>query len=453
MLHLVQQGTADATPFLHRHQNMFQNNVHPIFLLMSFKTHVIMKFLTWNVNGIRSLPNTLSNLLSSLDSDVVCLQETKLTRDALTSDVALIAGYNSYFSFCQKRAGYSGVATFVRNSHQPTAAQDVFVDTEDPHKHLRLKAAKQSADGKKPNHRPMHRSITTFFSENSNSSTSTKSSVLFNKERLNELQSEGRVVITKHKLKDQESGSIINLHVVNVYCPRNDPDRPERAQYQLDFLKLMEFSCRNIWGADKNNAIIILGDINCAHKTIDHCDPDLDFDSNPARIWLNNILIENIDDEIKIGSSDLKFIDGFRHFYPNEAKAYTCWDVRTFARQKNYGTRIDYILIDPKLARQNFVESVAHVTNFMGSDHCPVYIKLSNKLMTLSDDNRRLPDLCSINLPKFRGGKNFQQKLTNFFEFKERNVVIKRKKENPVDNEFQTEKRNTLDKNVGIIRM
>jgi len=37
------------------------------------------KILTWNINGIRALKN-LKETLESLNADIVCLQETKITR-------------------------------------------------------------------------------------------------------------------------------------------------------------------------------------------------------------------------------------------------------------------------------------------------------------------------------------------------------------------------------------
>ena len=41
-----------------------------------------MKILTWNINGIRaaSRGKTLKQLLDSLEADIICLQETKVTR-------------------------------------------------------------------------------------------------------------------------------------------------------------------------------------------------------------------------------------------------------------------------------------------------------------------------------------------------------------------------------------
>ena len=40
-----------------------------------------MKILTWNINGIRSVKKekSLKNLFDSLEADIICLQETKIT--------------------------------------------------------------------------------------------------------------------------------------------------------------------------------------------------------------------------------------------------------------------------------------------------------------------------------------------------------------------------------------
>ena len=41
-----------------------------------------MKILTWNINGIRAAGRgrSLKDILDSLKADVICLQETKVTR-------------------------------------------------------------------------------------------------------------------------------------------------------------------------------------------------------------------------------------------------------------------------------------------------------------------------------------------------------------------------------------
>ena len=90
----------------------------------SDKRRPLCRLVTFNVNGIRTLTgyapwNTLKSfkpVLDHFDADIVCFQETKVTRDKLGHDIALVDGYDAYFSFCRVKGGYSGVATYVRTA-------------------------------------------------------------------------------------------------------------------------------------------------------------------------------------------------------------------------------------------------------------------------------------------------------------------------------------------------
>ena len=44
-----------------------------------------MKIVTWNINGIRASNREipLKKLLDSLEADIICLQETKVTREQI----------------------------------------------------------------------------------------------------------------------------------------------------------------------------------------------------------------------------------------------------------------------------------------------------------------------------------------------------------------------------------
>ena len=39
-----------------------------------------MKIVTWNVNGIRSFDGKWKEILENLKADIICVQETKVTR-------------------------------------------------------------------------------------------------------------------------------------------------------------------------------------------------------------------------------------------------------------------------------------------------------------------------------------------------------------------------------------
>ena len=70
-----------------------------------------MKFVSWNVNGLRAcLKKGFLESFAALDADVFCLQETKLQPDQLQLD---LPGYRQYWNSAEKK-GYSGTAVFSR---------------------------------------------------------------------------------------------------------------------------------------------------------------------------------------------------------------------------------------------------------------------------------------------------------------------------------------------------
>lgn len=73
-----------------------------------------MKFISWNVNGLRAVCDKgFREIFSSLNADFFCLQETKMQAGQLDLQ---FDGYQSYWNYADKK-GYSGTAIFTR--HQP----------------------------------------------------------------------------------------------------------------------------------------------------------------------------------------------------------------------------------------------------------------------------------------------------------------------------------------------
>lgn len=71
-----------------------------------------MRFISWNVNGIRSAWNHgLSSFLDSANADIYAFQETKTDEPFPSVE---IAGYHPYWSFCTIRKGYSGTMCLTR---------------------------------------------------------------------------------------------------------------------------------------------------------------------------------------------------------------------------------------------------------------------------------------------------------------------------------------------------
>jgi len=73
-----------------------------------------MKFISWNVNGLRAcVGKGFEESFTQLDADFFCLQETKMQAGQL--DINL-PGYDAYWNYAEKK-GYSGTAIFTR--HKP----------------------------------------------------------------------------------------------------------------------------------------------------------------------------------------------------------------------------------------------------------------------------------------------------------------------------------------------
>uniref|UniRef100_A0A1A7X338 DNA-(apurinic or apyrimidinic site) endonuclease n=2 Tax=Iconisemion striatum TaxID=60296 RepID=A0A1A7X338_9TELE len=342
-----------------------------------------MKIVSWNINGIRTFKGGIKKALDSLDGDIICVQETKVTRDLLDEKTAIVEGYNSFFSFSRGRSGYSGVATYCKDIATPLAAEEGLTGLLTNH---------EGAVGCYGDHTD------------------------FSNEELQHLDNEGRALITQHKILCQDKEQTVT--VINVYCPRADPEKPERKQFKLQFYKLLQ--CRAEALLKDGSHVIVLGDVNTSHRPIDHCDPDDidDFAENPGRKWLNEFLHScNQDDdntekehdaesEVTDHSPAGKFVDTFRYFHPARTNAFTCWSTMTGARQTNYGTRIDYIFANSKLVTEQFVAADI-MPEVEGSDHCPVWAQLCCSLLPSS----KPPPLCTRYLPEFTGK---QQKLSRF---------------------------------------
>jgi exodeoxyribonuclease III len=70
-----------------------------------------MKFVSWNVNGIRAVLNKgFHDFLATAGADIVCLQETKAKEDQVG---VKFDGYSAYWNAAE-RPGYSGTAIFSK---------------------------------------------------------------------------------------------------------------------------------------------------------------------------------------------------------------------------------------------------------------------------------------------------------------------------------------------------
>ena len=72
-----------------------------------------MKFISWNVNGLRAVCGKgFADIFTELDADFFCLQETKLQAGQIDLE---FLGYQSFWNYADKK-GYSGTAIYTKHN-------------------------------------------------------------------------------------------------------------------------------------------------------------------------------------------------------------------------------------------------------------------------------------------------------------------------------------------------
>lgn len=270
-----------------------------------------LKIVTYNVNGLRpriSQFGSLRKLLDALDADIICFQETKLSKLELRADLVRADGYESFFS-CNRcyekgRAAYSGVATFCRvKSAFSTDEVALPVDAQDGFTGLL-----ENCIG--------------FGSQKDDCHSFMQGFEDFSRDEMLRVDGEGRCVVTDH-------GHFV---IFNIYGPRAGADDAERAQFKLTFFQILQKRWESL--LRKGRRILVVGDLNIAPSAIDRCDAAPDFEKDKFRKWFRSLLLQN-------GG---QFFDIFRAKHPERKDAYTCWSTNTGAEEFNFGSRIDHIL-------------------------------------------------------------------------------------------------------------
>ncbi|MDZ5473908.1 exodeoxyribonuclease III [Bacillus sp. 31A1R] len=77
-----------------------------------------MKFVSWNVNGIRAcVKKGFLEYFKEIDADIFCIQETKLQEGQINLE---LENYHQYWNYALKK-GYSGTAIFTK--HKPLSVK------------------------------------------------------------------------------------------------------------------------------------------------------------------------------------------------------------------------------------------------------------------------------------------------------------------------------------------
>lgn len=160
---------------------------------------------------------------------------------------------------------------------------------------------------------------------------------------------------------DNEGRTLIleydDFYLLNTYFPNGKASK-ERLQFKLEFYEKYLNLVKKL-----DKPVIICGDVNTAHKEIDLSRPA----ANRKSSGFLPVECDWIDRLLKSG-----FSDSFRMFN-KEGDNYSWWDMKTRARDRNVGWRIDYFFVSNDLSDK--LKDAYILSDVMGSDHAPIGIE------------------------------------------------------------------------------
>lgn len=163
---------------------------------------------------------------------------------------------------------------------------------------------------------------------------------------------EGRVLTAEYE----------DFYLTTVYTPNSKNDL-SRLDDRQDFDAALLAFLKNL---EKTKPVIVCGDLNVAHKSIDLARPKANYNKSAGHMQ------EEIDGMDNFQNAGL--IDTFRYLHPDATEKYSWWSFRGGARERNVGWRIDYFLVSESISEK--IKSADILMEMYGSDHCPVSIEI-----------------------------------------------------------------------------
>lgn len=166
-----------------------------------------------------------------------------------------------------------------------------------------------------------------------------------------EREPEGRIITLEYE----------KFYLVNAYVPNS-----QRDLARLPFRLAWEDRMRNyLLSLDAIKPVIYCGDLNVAHQ-------EIDLKNAKSNRGNSGFTDEERAKMTKLLSSG--FVDSFRYLYPEKADVYTWWSYMNKVRERNIGWRIDYFIVSKRIT-DKIIDSEIH-SEVLGSDHCPVALKI-----------------------------------------------------------------------------
>ena len=163
------------------------------------------------------------------------------------------------------------------------------------------------------------------------------------------------------------SATINDLRIVCAYFPNGQSINCDKYLYKLSWIEALSKWLKI--ELERYPNLILLGDYNIAPEDRD-C-------HNPAA-WIGQVLVSKPERDAFEKLLKLGLHDSFRLF-EQEEKSFTWWDYRMMGFRRNFGMRIDHILVSDMLkniCKSVYIDKIPRKAE-RPSDHTPVILELN----------------------------------------------------------------------------
>lgn len=191
----------------------------------------------------------------------------------------------------------------------------------------------------------------------------------------------GVAIISRHPLNDIQrnipnfdddqqrviAATINGIRVICAYIPNGQAVDSDKYQYKMRWLNALTNWLKTELVAHPK--LILLGDYNIAPEDRDCHDP---------AAWLGQVLVSPAEREAFQSLVNLGLHDSFRLFEQDE-KSFSWWDYRMMGFRRNFGMRIDHILVSDALKSACISATIDKTPRKLErpSDHTPVLLEIA----------------------------------------------------------------------------
>jgi exodeoxyribonuclease-3 len=206
----------------------------------------------------------------------------------------------------------------------------------------------------------------------------------FNVETYGQKSYNGVAILSKHRIEetvrgvpglDHEHARYIEcvvsapdgpLRVASIYAPNGNPIGTEKFTFKLDFMTALRAHLQDLLKLEER--FVIAGDYNVIPREVDCHDP---------RVWVNDALFQPETRAAYRALLNLGLSDAYMQADAS-AHRYTFWDYQAGAWAKDYGIRIDHLLLSPRAADQLAAIEIFKKARGLekASDHVPIIAAL-----------------------------------------------------------------------------